>query len=365
MADRREWCGALLACARGNEVECNLPKGHKGKHEHIMANRATCPTCGSDARNNRGVKRCKMACPPENWRWVKDEQLTCTDYIECADPWHESSPGAAALPRAQREEGATPQLQEIFNRHFPNGAVGVWEFGLEAYNSGARAGVAATVQELDGVCEFCGDPTNSYHGNPGLWPLRFCRPDGTGVTKVHHTKCVTERLFGAGVAATVETPLDWEEADTRKATPQKWDKVASELIDGLKLRGIQYNEDLCCEGTPWESVAEPEPRYFATFLEAYDFQIKLAGVAATVETPPVGDCDCPCDVCAIGTGKHCGKPPCEAGETKIDQQSPSGWEEITGLSLEEQMMLDELAHGLVKPKSLKWICDMIKERQAK
>ena len=50
---------------------------------------------------------------------------------------------------------------------------------------------------------------------------------------------------------------------------------------------------------------------------------------------------------------------------KRAQQSPSGWEEITGLSLEERMMLDELAHGLVKPKSLRWICDMIRERKAK
>lgn len=53
----------------------------------------------------------------------------------------------------------------------------------------------------------------------------------------------------------------------------------------------------------------------------------------------------------------------EAGETITKESSPSGWEEITGLSVEERMMLDELAHGLVKPKSLKWICDMIRERQ--
>lgn len=26
---------------------------------------------------------------------------------------------------------------------------------------------------------------------------------------------------------------------------------------------------------------------------------------------PVGDCDCPCEVCGIGTGKHCGNPPCD------------------------------------------------------
>jgi hypothetical protein len=57
---------------------------------------------------------------------------------------------------------------------------------------------------------------------------------------------------------------------------EKWDKIAAEIVDGLKLRGIQFCEDLCAEDTPWESVAEPEPQYFTTFLEAYDFQIKLA-----------------------------------------------------------------------------------------
>ena len=45
------------------------------------------------------------------------------------------------------------------------------------------------------------------------------------------------------------------------------------------------------------------------------------------------------------------------------QQSPSGWEEIAGLSLEERMMLDELAHGLVTPRSLEWICEMIRAEQ--
>jgi hypothetical protein len=51
---------------------------------------------------------------------------------------------------------------------------------------------------------------------------------------------------------------------------------AEEIVKGLSLRGIQYCSELADEGGPWESVAEPEPQYFATFLEAYDFQIELA-----------------------------------------------------------------------------------------
>lgn len=53
----------------------------------------------------------------------------------------------------------------------------------------------------------------------------------------------------------------------------------------LELRGISYYADLIEEGTPWESACEPEPQYFATFLEAYDHQIKLAssGVQEVVE----------------------------------------------------------------------------------
>lgn len=49
-----------------------------------------------------------------------------------------------------------------------------------------------------------------------------------------------ELAIAAGVVATVETPLDWEEADTRKATPQKWDKVASELQGLGSARGLSY-----------------------------------------------------------------------------------------------------------------------------
>ena len=41
---------------------------------------------------------------------------------------------------------------------------------------------------------------------------------------------------------------------------------------------------------------------------------------------------------------------------------PSGWSEITGLPVQERMWLDELAHGLVTEHSLKWVCDMVRER---
>jgi hypothetical protein len=35
--DPTKWCGALLASARGAEVECNLPKYHTPPHDHIYA----------------------------------------------------------------------------------------------------------------------------------------------------------------------------------------------------------------------------------------------------------------------------------------------------------------------------------------
>lgn len=35
---------------------------------------------------------------------------------------------------------------------------------------------------------------------------------------------------------------------------------------------------------------------------------------AAPASPAEQDCDCPCDTCAIGTGKHCGKAPCDVRE---------------------------------------------------
>jgi hypothetical protein len=46
----------------------------------------------------------------------------------------------------------------------------------------------------DGDCYYCNLPTSSIAGNPAQWPLWFCHADDPGVTKAHHTGCVTARL---------------------------------------------------------------------------------------------------------------------------------------------------------------------------
>lgn len=44
-------------------------------------------------------------------------------------------------------------------------------------------------------CAFCGEPCDTLAANPGLWPVRLCHPDGTGIAKNHHHQCVIDRLF--------------------------------------------------------------------------------------------------------------------------------------------------------------------------
>lgn len=46
----------------------------------------------------------------------------------------------------------------------------------------------------DAPCYYCGQPCNTYAGNPGLWPLGFTHEDEPGVVKWHHTGCVQGRL---------------------------------------------------------------------------------------------------------------------------------------------------------------------------
>ena len=55
--------------------------------------------------------------------------------------------------------------------------------------------MAGLPQGHDEYCEFCGEICNGFAGNPGLWPLAFTHPDGTGVVKWHHTECVQDRIF--------------------------------------------------------------------------------------------------------------------------------------------------------------------------
>lgn len=49
--------------------------------------------------------------------------------------------------------------------------------------------------QSDEDCAFCGKPCDKYAANPGLWPVRLCHPDGTGLTRWHHHQCVVDRLF--------------------------------------------------------------------------------------------------------------------------------------------------------------------------
>jgi len=47
-------------------------------------------------------------------------------------------------------------------------------------------------------CHYCSEPCNGFAGDPGRWPLGFCQPDGTGIIRWHHTRCVTHRLVRLG-----------------------------------------------------------------------------------------------------------------------------------------------------------------------
>lgn len=46
-----------------------------------------------------------------------------------------------------------------------------------------------------GVCPFCNERTDQFAGDPGMWPLEFAHPDGTGRVRQHHVKCVIARCF--------------------------------------------------------------------------------------------------------------------------------------------------------------------------
>jgi hypothetical protein len=67
------------------------------------------------------------------------------------------------------------------------------ESALNPFNYRPSGAVAAE-PDTDGPCFYCGEQTVRYAGDPGLWPLYFCQPDGTGITRIHHTRCVTSRL---------------------------------------------------------------------------------------------------------------------------------------------------------------------------
>lgn len=48
----------------------------------------------------------------------------------------------------------------------------------------------------DQPCHICGETTNSFAGNPGMWPIPICTKDDPGVVKWHHSGCVQKKLAG-------------------------------------------------------------------------------------------------------------------------------------------------------------------------
>ncbi len=55
----------------------------------------------------------------------------------------------------------------------------------------------AVSAEDNAPCTFCGEPCEPYAGDPSRWPLIFSHYDNTGIARVHHVRCVTDRLFDA------------------------------------------------------------------------------------------------------------------------------------------------------------------------
>ena len=43
---------------------------------------------------------------------------------------------------------------------------------------------------------------------------------------------------------------------------------------------------------------------------------------------------------------------------------PSDWQDISGLTPEQSAWLDDLAHGLVTPGALEWVCELIRRAEA-
>lgn len=76
------------------------------------------------------------------------------------------------------------QLRDYLNAHLP----------VEAPQKVQASNLCVT--KLDpGICTLCNERTDQFAGDPGLWPLEFAHPDGTGYVRSHHVKCVQARLF--------------------------------------------------------------------------------------------------------------------------------------------------------------------------
>lgn len=132
-------------------------------------------------------------------------------------------------------------------------AVGAGAVAMTAHHSSP-----VTETPYDGWCYYCGEMTNHLAGNPGKWPLLFCHGDKPGVTRWHHTGCVTERLRDSAQSA---------RDDGRVPERETW-WLAERLGHGLYAADRSELPGLTND--PWRAVR------FKTEREAFDFILQLA-----------------------------------------------------------------------------------------
>ena len=233
MADRREWCGALLACARGNEVECNLPKDHEGKHEHIMTERASCPTCG----------RYKDE-PTEVWAWSGPLPETCRDLFHSG----ESSRGAeeGATPQTETETPNVPkvmpnllQVATRIREHFPasDGTDSLDVITIAKMISAAvgRAGVAATVETppqniveiaTDVLQNCAGDYVNPELRNPEdpQWRINMAIANAAKIIYMSYKRAGETLQPASEPTVTLEEAKAWRQVNWYDSVPQQLDE---------------------------------------------------------------------------------------------------------------------------------------------
>lgn len=77
-----------------------------------------CPTCLSENVDEPQRKECAFMCPPANWRWVTDEFLNATDFIVCADPWHDQT--GHSTPATPQEDGDRELWLRAINNELAN-----------------------------------------------------------------------------------------------------------------------------------------------------------------------------------------------------------------------------------------------------
>lgn len=133
-----------------------------------------CPFCNAQMR-----VREHSAFHPENDCWLATAGEHGTYELDEIDypAWNRRPPVASPAGRGDMNNGlaagAAPRLDGQ---------------SLAPASGDAPQGHAAP-------CYYCGEPCDSYAGNPAKWPIPLCHADDPGVVKWHHTGCVSARLI--------------------------------------------------------------------------------------------------------------------------------------------------------------------------